>query len=313
MSVQVLANESHFADHLLPVFRQLPAEARGTFTNNPADLDPKTPAVVASWGSYKQALKVLDRSTPVIFFEHGAGFTYETEKPHPSYAGGPGRERVNLFLNVNRFAHDKNAAAYPNTPGHIIGSPKLDGLATIQKQPAQDARAVVAYSWHWECKVAPETRTAFPHYKHKLGTVNALHRHEWKPLGHAHPRAWRWVEPSYRRWRWDTARHFEDVVAAADVYVCDTSSTIYEMAALGRPVILLNAPWYRRHVSHGLRFWDHLPGPMVDNADQLAAAVSSALNADTWAPAREEITRLVYPHLGTSAKLAAGHILDLYG
>lgn len=302
--IQLLANESHFADHLRPVRDALPEHLRGTLAEHPEQLDPNVPTVVAAWGSYKQAQRVLHPDTPIAFFEHGAGFRYNTENPHPSYAGGPGRDRVALFCNVNEIVAEANSSAYPNIPSVVVGSPKLDRLATIPT-PAPARPATVAFAWHWECKVAPETRTAFPHYRPRLGHVSHDNRQLWTPLGHAHPRGWRWVEPSYRRWQWETEKDFEAVVRRAHVYVCDTSSTIYEMAALDRPVVILNAPWYRRGVQHGLRFWQHLPGPTVDHAGQLAGTIRAALVDDTWQEKRRQVTALVYPHIGEAAQRAA--------
>jgi len=302
--IQFLVNESHFADHMRPVRNALPEHLRGPMVDQAQHLDPQTPTVVAAWGSYKQAQRILHPDTPIAFFEHGAGFRYNTEPPHPSYAGGPGRDRVALFCNVNEIVAEANSAAYPHIPSVVVGSPKLDRLTAIPA-PEPATPATVAFAWHWECRVVPETRTAFQHYRPKLGHIAHTSRQAWTPLGHAHPRGWRWVEPSYRRWRWEIEKDFETVVRRAHIYVCDTSSTIYEMAALGRPVIILNAPWYRREVEHGLRFWQHLPGPTVDHPEQLAETIQAALTDDTWKERRKEIAGLVYPHVGEASRRAA--------
>jgi hypothetical protein len=58
-----------------------------------------------------------------------------------------------------------------------------------------------------------------------------------------------------------------EVQRRAAVYVCDNSSSMYEFAATGRPVVVLDLPegrikgiGYRRNINHGLRFWDALFG-----------------------------------------------------
>ena len=68
----------------------------------------------------------------------------------------------------------------------------------------------------------------------------------------------------------------DEVARRATVYAVDNSSTLWELA-VARPVIALNAPWYRRRVHHGLRFWDLIPGPQVDDARELEATARRLL------------------------------------
>jgi CDP-glycerol glycerophosphotransferase (TagB/SpsB family) len=98
---------------------------------------------------------------------------------------------------------------------------------------------------------------------------------------------------------------FDDVLAEANVYVCDNSSTIYEFAALNRPVVVLNASYYRRDVHHGLRFWEDVPGIQVNKASDLQDAIQEAVENDTFEAERKRITEKVYPYLGQSAERAA--------
>jgi hypothetical protein len=300
--VQFFTTHSHYTEHLRPVYEALPEEVRGGFVHRLEHLAPDTLTVVSSWGNCKS---VQGRGNPVVLFEHGAGFTYNVD--HPSYAGGRGRDRVVLFCNVNERVDAANRAAYPNARHAIVGSPKLDAYVGIQ--PPETSKPTVAFSWHWNCNVAPETRSAFQFYRPHL--QRTARNAPWTPLGHAHPRAWTTVQPFYRGARWPMARTFQQVVEHAAVYICDTSSTIYEFAALDRPVIILNAPWYRRNVHHGLRFWDDLPGIQVDHPQQLGEAIKTALTGDTWVEERRRITELVYPYLGNAAATAAAAIVEM--
>jgi CDP-glycerol glycerophosphotransferase (TagB/SpsB family) len=92
--------------------------------------------------------------------------------------------------------------------------------------------------------------------------------------------------------------------------VCDTSSTIYEFASLDRPVIVLNSPLYRKDIKHGLRFWDNIPGIMIDNPWELPSAIDEAVNKDTYSNVRKYITSIVYPNIGHSSKAAADSIVS---
>jgi len=132
---------------------------------------------------------------------------------------------------------------------------------------------VVAVSTHFDCAVCPETRSAFPWFERAI--LEDLPK-EYTVVGHCHPRA-KLVPAKFRAAGIDFYDDFDDILRIADIYVCDQSSTLYEFASTGRPVLCYNAPIYRRHVNHGLRFWDSPPGLQCDNQDDLLQSVMLAL------------------------------------
>jgi glycosyltransferase involved in cell wall biosynthesis len=244
--------------------------------------------------------------------EHGCGLSYSTD--HPSYAGGRDRQGVVLFLSPNRYTADRNAAAHPHIPQHLIGAPKLDPVwRTPQKQPGDPPLVVV--SFHWDCQQAPEARSALSWYRPALRLLARQASVEgWQLAGHGHPRAMPALRKLYQAWGIPVLEDFAGVLAAADLYVVDNSSTLYEFAATGRPVVVLNAPWYRRNVQHGLRFWQHIPGWQVSRPAQLRDGISRALaDPPELRALREAAVEAVYPvgRDGTAAELAAGHLTRL--
>lgn len=301
MKVNFLASERHYVDHLLPVYAALPDDVRGEFVFGRVPAPGGITVVSASGDNFRLG----DR--PSVFFEHGAGFTYGNA--HSSYAGGDGKNNVVLFCNTNQQVHDANMRAYPDTPQVIVGCPKLDGWVSRGAKPT-GRYPTVAFSFHWDCHVTPETRSAFPYYRQELAAISRRAR-EWRMLGHGHPRAWKDLAPFWKQCGIEAHRDFADVVSLADVYVCDSSSTIYEFAALDRPVVVLNQPSYRRNVRFGLRFWDDIPGIQVDHPKDLHKAIDEAALGDTWSDVRKSVTGKVYPHLGESAVTAAAAIADL--
>jgi UDP-N-acetylglucosamine:LPS N-acetylglucosamine transferase len=116
------------------------------------------------------------------------------------------------------------------------------------------------------------------------------------------------MEHYYRAAGIEFVRDFDEVCRRADVYVCDNSSTLFEFASTGRPVVVMNDVSWRRNVHHGLRFWDaaHV-GVNVDRADGLVDAVALALEdrAEQRA-ARSDALDIVYVYrTGAAAGAAA--------
>jgi hypothetical protein len=301
--VDFLASERHYVDHLLPVYAKLPEEVRGDFITGRWPVNPGRITVVSSFGDYRRA------EGPVVFMEHGAGFSYGNG--HTSYAGSPDREKVVLFASTNEQVDSLNRAAHPNKKHVIVGAPKLD--AWVARGPKErEHRPTVAFSFHWDCRVAPETRSAFPVYSDELQRMLKFPgKLQWDVIGHGHPRLWPNISRFWQRNKVRGEKEFYDVVTLSDVYVIDTSSTMYEFAALDRPVVVLNAPFYRKNVNHGIRFWNHVPGIQVDNPKDLKAAIDEAVFRDTFAAERKAATEFVYPYLGQATDRAAQAILEL--
>jgi hypothetical protein len=96
-------------------------------------------------------------------------------------------------------------------------------------------------------------------------------------IGHGHPRRSE-LASRYRRAGIEHVASFSEVCRRASIYVADNTSTLFEFAATGRPVVVLNARRYRRDVRHGLRFWDAAGvGPNVDRPRDLPDVVARAL------------------------------------
>lgn len=319
--VAFFATEPHFLDHLAPIVRELPADyLAGVYVDHAiADhaeargLDPivgvppaGAPVVVAAIGD----LRRVDDGRPLVLAEHGAGQTYSNRQP--SYAGGIGRDRVVLFIVPNLHAAKRNRARYPRTPNAVVGCPKLDQFAGSTAPP--DGPPVAVVSFHWRCRVAPETDTALDHFLGGLeGARDVLAAAGVELRAHAHPRLIDEAAPLFTERGLPVVADFEEVIRTAHVYGVDNSSTLFEFAALGRPVVVLNAPGYRRGVSHGLRFWDAANvGLQIDHPRELAAGFLRALeDPPELARSREVALGRVYPvRDGTSALRAAAAIVE---
>lgn len=327
MAIDVLARESHHAEHVYPTWLALPQRLRGTFYVHPQMLeeakeagveavsveeasDPGPLTLVASYRDLKWARKLGRR---VIYSEHGAGQSYVKPNGEPvgsgSYIGALDRAGVVAVLVPGSDAARRHAAVHPAIPAHAIGCPKLDRWHSFK--PPKRERPVVAISFHWACNVCPETKGAFNHYRQALPKLAK----RFDMIGHAHPRA---LTPNlrrhYQRAGIELVESFDEVIDRADVFCVDNSSTMYEWAALDRRCVVLNAPWFRKRVQHGLRFWSHADvGPVASGPRDIAEAIESSIeDPPEVAARRREIVRDVYSVVdGKAAKRAAAVVRDL--
>lgn len=320
MRIDVQASAPHYADHLSAVFDALPDDARGSFValNAPTAVriaklgyetskrgEPSRPVLVASYGDLKRA--EYAQRTRIAIMEHGAGQSYggrPTSGRHGSYAGGQNRGAASLFLHPGGHPAERDRRAYQNARVEVVGSPFLDTLPAREGPPGR----VVAFSTHFNATIAPEAKGAWGWI---WPSVIRLAR-EFTVLGHSHPRMFDRVRRLYHMNGIEPVREFTDVCRRADVYVCDNSSTLYAFAATGRPVVVLNPPWYDRRVDHGLRFWDAADvGVQCNDPADLARCIDEALeDRPAQRRAREAALDLVYAYRTGASQRAADALME---
>jgi len=314
--IDFFASAYWYVEHMAPIWLALPPETRGRFyvshaaarsarglpgvlIGRPRGDD--VPMFVASYGDYRVATMV-GRSS-IALGQHGAGQSYSSQ--HTAYPGGRGQDRVSLFLLPNEHSAARTRKAYPSAQVEVVGCPKLDTLPT----KARDGEPVIAFSFHWDGQsIAPEMHSAWRAYYAALPELARRHR----IIGHAHPRTMAQFGRVYRQSGIEVVPTFGEVLRKADVYACDNSSSLFEFAATGRPVLVLNTPDYRRTVEHGLRFWAASGvGINVEHPRELEAAILRAIDdPPEVAAAREAALDIVYQPRTGGAALAAGILAD---
>jgi len=245
------------------------------------------------------ALIVPRLKRPLALIQHGAGQAYLEQNVIPL------RQNIILDLVPSEYTAKAYQRMYPDTTVEIVGCPKLDKWH--RREPKKrTGKPVVAISFHHDRILNPETLSAWPHFKPALERISIDPR--WTLIGHGHPYMIEKLIPYYEQYGVEVVRSFAEVMERADVYVCDNSSTLYEFASTDRPVVVLNAPWYRRHVEHGLRFWEHADvGINCDDPKDLPDAIARALDDEPrQRAARAKCIRAVYAVTdGTAAERAA--------
>ena len=203
----------------------------------------------------------------------------------------------------------KHYARHPAIPVYPIGCPKMDERWKDPK-PAEEKRTI-AFSAHWDCKVAPETRSSFREFKRALPDL----KKNFSVIGHAHPRAASHMEKIYAKYGIEFVQDFDEVMDRAGLYITDGSSTLYEFASLDRPVVVLNASFYRRDVEHGLRFWEFADvGLQCDHPIRLVETVQKAFRdlPEVQERRREIIQALYGSRDGNDSQRAAEALMQIH-
>ncbi|KKL85215.1 hypothetical protein LCGC14_1956980, partial [marine sediment metagenome] len=266
--IDAFASQPHYFDHIKPIWDALDAE--GTFfvgpgANRPGErvaalMPTAVPTIVAGYPDLKRI-----RGRPAIFVEHGIGENYGEH--HPNYSGGSGRAMINLFLCPNERVAEANRVY--DAPSVVVGSPWVESLPKRQIEVVVRPKVVV--SFHWDCRVFEQTRTALFHYQPHFSSWNGL-----DIMGHAHPRIADRAARLFAAAGIGFIREFRDVIEWADVYAVDNSSTLFEAKALGLDVVMLDAPHYPPQQT-GFRFWKYADiGPRISEGDQFLDAALQA-------------------------------------
>lgn len=328
MTIDFYATRESYLGHLAPIWHALAPERRGAcyvelginelrpwaqdmpLARGRPPWEPTTdPVVVAGGGDIGPG----SQGRPVVLLEHGAGQTYEGCE-NISYSGGFGRDQVRLFLTPNERTAARNSARYPDAEHVVVGAPSLDPYCRTRDlagmPPPDDP--IIAVTFHWRSRLGiPETRPAWEHYAATLIQIAARR----SILGHSHPRAAHEFLPWWEKNGVYATSDYQAVLSSCQVLVADNTSALYEAARLDIPVVVLNAPWYRRDVEHGLRFWEMADvGIQVDRPDDLDAAITEALaDPARLARRRAEIAREVFPYVGDVALARAVDAIETLG
>lgn len=308
--IDFYCSEIHYFDHIAPVWQKLDKAYKGVFyvsedvmknrlsakkwceIGNPT----KNLTLVASYKDYTAT------KGDVIFMEHGIGHNYGNR--HSAYVGGRNRDRVVMFFNQHALSQHENQKWYPHTISKIVGTPKMDTV--VKSNDKNTDKPIVCISFHWDCKVCNNTRSAYYYYRSVIPFLSKCD--EFKLIAHGHPRG-DWTEikdlgiPFYD--------DFNEVMRIADIYVNDNSSSMYEFMSMNKPVIVLNCPLYDRSANTGIRFWKYICGKQVDDPKKLYDAILEQIKLpQMYEDLRKEYTEELYPLRGKSAQTAANYIKE---
>ena len=322
IKLDFLARKTNYIDHLAPVWNQFPRERRGLFyTDKPnlayavQELGEEGLTIFDGKGIDGEFLltcgygDLLPNGTPIkrITMEHGIGHAF-TSNAYPNGRGK--RDGVSLALLPNEYTERLAWKARLHTPTAVIGTPKTDEQANRYGVRLSD-EPTLAIAFHWGGKDSdpPESGNALDHYKDILPELGKRYR----VIGHGHPLAEAEFREVFAKAGIEYVGDFREVCRRADVYINDLSSTMYEFITTGKPVIVINAPQFRRDVQWGIRFWDYSDvGINVEQPDELFAAIDLTLAEyqTIHIYQRMEAIQDLYPYFGAATGRAIQVLCD---
>lgn len=293
MQVDLVAERPHYRDHILPIWNALPAEVRGTDFGDSIHPGRATGELLLV-GGYSDVVRHPHRS--VVYVEHGAGQSYVglplAAVPYYSPLTVTKQHRnVVAFICPNDEVASRWSRSY-DVPTFVVGCPKLDPWHAGLRD--QHDPLTVAVTFHWEPTASvwtavPELQSAFGHYFSRLAeAATRWTRAGWHVIGHAHPRALNVIDfwRSECRDTVEFVHESSEILDRASVLVADNTSVQAEFMSLGRGVVFLNHPAYRRDVEHGGRFWQWpmRTGLQIDTPRDLVGLQLDSVPASTWHP-----------------------------
>ena len=231
--------------------------------------------------------KDLRNNPGAVYMDHGCGLQWHGPRTLDSI-----RADARGVLAPNEYLAGRYAAA--GIVAGVVGTPKLDALLKVPRPSGP-----VAISLHWTTvaysRVLGDYRGAFAELAARVEVI-----------GHGHPRAWSKLRPYWEGLGVEPVADFAEVVRRAGTYVCNHGSTIYEWAALDRPVVLLEVPGQERLIrtSSGLRYTDHAWVGEHATPETLVDVVRDVRVRDVFARQRAAATAELYPYLGRSVERA---------
>lgn len=332
--LDALIRQAYYVPHVAPIWNAVPKERRGKVYVSEVVMAEARQHIEAQWlepyedggecgsarnfiltAGYGDALRPTrqNKERRVILMEHGIGLTFG----NAAYADGIGqRTRITHFLVPNQHTLNKLHPNLKDHPAAVIGVPKMDKWANKNSFTMPD-KPTIAISFHHGDKNARPggAGSAWEHYAEVLPVLAA----RYKLLLHAHP-VFRDDSPLKELYKsimdakpgTELVDDFEDVLRRADVYLNDASSTMYEFIITGKPVVILNAPWFKKDEQYGIRFWEYADiGEQVDEPSDLLAAMDRAIeHPERHAEQRQQAVRELFPYLGSAAQRAADAILS---